>query len=100
MTKIRVDWQAMTLDAEGHSGGGMRGNNIICAGISALTQALLNQLIRDRRSEGNPADQDGPAGGSEDANPELLQGDHDRTEGMGTIVPGKREDRGGQRGWH
>ena len=45
MTKIRMNWKDMELTAEGHSGGGERGKDIICAGISALTQALLNQLL-------------------------------------------------------
>jgi len=48
MTKIRMDWQTMALTAEGHAGGGMpHGENIICAGISSITQALLNYLMEE-----------------------------------------------------
>ena len=50
MTTIRMDWKTLELTAEGHAGGGPRGQNIICAGISALTEALLNQLLLE-----NPA---------------------------------------------
>ena len=39
------------LQAKGHAGGGTKGNDIICAGISALTQALLNILINDEGEE-------------------------------------------------
>ena len=47
MTKIRMDWRRMELTAEGHAGGGPKGQDIICAGISALAMALLNQLIEE-----------------------------------------------------
>lgn len=50
MTKIRMDWKRLELIAEGHAGGGPRGKNIICAGISALTMALLNQLLVDEQN--------------------------------------------------
>lgn len=39
------------LQAKGHAGGGTKGNDIICAGISAVTQALLNILINDEGEE-------------------------------------------------
>ena len=45
MTTVKMDWENLTLTASGHAGGGRAGNDIICAGISALTYALLNQLI-------------------------------------------------------
>ena len=47
MTKIHMDWKRLELTAEGHAGGGPKGQDIICAGISALAMALLNQLIED-----------------------------------------------------
>ena len=53
MTKIRMDWDLLTLTAEGHAGGGTKGNDPICAGISALTMALLNQLKQDDQTDVN-----------------------------------------------
>lgn len=48
MTRIRMDWEQMALTAEGHAvGGGPAGQNIICAGISAITQSLLNYLMEE-----------------------------------------------------
>ena len=47
MTRIRMDWNRMELTAEGHAGGGPRGKDIICAGISALMMALVNQLAEE-----------------------------------------------------
>lgn len=47
MTKVRMDWNKIALTAEGHAGGGISGQNIICAGISAITQALLNWLMEE-----------------------------------------------------
>ena len=44
MTTIRINWEMPELEAKGHAGGGPRGQNIICAGISAVTMALLNTL--------------------------------------------------------
>ena len=45
MTKIRMNWEDMTLSAVGHANADDYGKDIVCAGISALTQALLNTLI-------------------------------------------------------
>ena len=45
MTKITINWEDMSLKAEGHAGAGTAGNDIVCAGISVLTQTLLNTLI-------------------------------------------------------
>ena len=45
MTKITINWEEMSLKAEGHAGAGTAGNDIVCAGISVLTQTLLNALI-------------------------------------------------------
>ena len=44
MTEIRMDWETMTLTGDGHAGGGPNGKDPICAGISALVMALLNQV--------------------------------------------------------
>jgi uncharacterized protein YsxB (DUF464 family) len=51
MTKIRMNWEDLTLVCSGHAGGGEKGHDIICAGISALTYALLNTL-RDAEARG------------------------------------------------
>ena len=50
MTKIRMDWRTLELTAKGHAGGGPRGQDIICAGISALIMALVNQLDMDAQN--------------------------------------------------
>ena len=47
MTRVRMDWRTFTLTAEGHAGAGGGGPDIICAAISALTQALLNVLMEE-----------------------------------------------------
>lgn len=44
MTRIRMNWKTLDLFATGHAGGGEKGQDIVCAGISALTMALLNQI--------------------------------------------------------
>ena len=48
MTQIRMNWDEMSLAASGHAGGGEKGHDIICAGISALTQTLANALNNER----------------------------------------------------
>lgn len=49
MTKITysIKGPVFSLKAEGHAGGEPRGQNIICAGVSAITMALLNILVND-----------------------------------------------------
>ena len=49
MTKITysIKGPVFSLKAEGHAGGAPRGQNIICAGVSAITMALLNILLND-----------------------------------------------------
>ena len=49
MTKITysIHGPVLYLRAEGHAGGAPRGQNIICAGVSAITMALLNILVND-----------------------------------------------------
>ena len=45
MTEARMEWQKNRLTLDGHAGGGPRGQDIICAAESMLTQALLQTLI-------------------------------------------------------
>ena len=51
MTQIRMNWEDLTLKCSGHAGGGEKGSDIVCAGISALSYALLNTL-RDAEARG------------------------------------------------
>lgn len=44
MTFIYMNWEDMTLAATGHAGAGKKGEDIVCAGISALLCALVNTL--------------------------------------------------------
>lgn len=46
MTTIRMDWKSLELTAEGHAGGGAYGEDVICAGISAIVQTLAQYLLR------------------------------------------------------
>ena len=55
MTKIRIDWEKPEITASGHAGGAPRGANVICAGISAVTFALLN-TINQHMDKGNGFD--------------------------------------------
>ena len=50
MTQIEYDEKTFYLKAKGHAGGGTAGNDIICAGISVLTQALLNVLTDEEEA--------------------------------------------------
>ena len=54
MTKIEYNIDKMFLYADGHAGGGEPGKDIICAGVSVLTQALLNAL-NDEEEKGRLA---------------------------------------------
>lgn len=45
MTRIRVDWEKLSLRAEGHAKAAPAGEDLACLGASVLTQALLNALI-------------------------------------------------------
>lgn len=51
MTFIYMNWEDMTLVATGHAGGGVYGEDIICAGVSSLLCALVNTL-EDARKRG------------------------------------------------
>ena len=44
MTKATMYWNRMRLEVSGHAGGGTKGNDLICAGISALISALIGSL--------------------------------------------------------
>lgn len=44
MTEITYSIKDMYLHCKGHAGGGPAGQDIVCAGVSALSMALLNQL--------------------------------------------------------
>lgn len=44
MTRVWMNWDTLTLTASGHAGWAAAGKDIVCAGISALTCALVNQL--------------------------------------------------------
>lgn len=46
MTTIHMDWKRMELTAEGHAGAGERGEDIVCAGISAIMTCLGQYLLR------------------------------------------------------
>lgn len=49
MTTIHMNWADLTLKAEGHAGQAEKGQDIVCAGISALTQALALRLVEDEK---------------------------------------------------
>lgn len=53
MTKVtyNITGPVLCLSAEGHAGGAPRGQNIICAGVSAITMALLNILVNDEAED-------------------------------------------------
>ena len=51
MTEIRYSMKDFFLECKGHAGGGPEGQDIICAGISSLSMALLNQLIEEEEQE-------------------------------------------------
>lgn len=48
MTKIVYDKAEYTVTIVGHAGAGVPGEDVVCAGISALTEAML-QRVRGRR---------------------------------------------------
>ena len=41
MTTIKVNMDKMTVRVQGHAGAGEKGHDLVCAGVSALTNALL-----------------------------------------------------------
>jgi uncharacterized protein YsxB (DUF464 family) len=41
----------LKLSAEGHTGDGPHGQNIVCAGVSVLTQTLLNALTEEEEKQ-------------------------------------------------
>ena len=46
MTKIHMDWERLELTAEGHADAGSYGEDIVCAGISAIITALGQYMLR------------------------------------------------------
>ena len=50
MTQARMDWDRLILDVDGHANSAPRGQDIVCAAESMLTQALL-QTLMDMKSE-------------------------------------------------
>lgn len=49
MTEIFVDWDALILKASGHAGQAPYGQDIVCAAVSVLTQALAMRLMDDEK---------------------------------------------------
>lgn len=45
MTRITINWDELSLKAEGHTTWGNPGENIVCAAISTVTLTLLNTLM-------------------------------------------------------
>ena len=46
MTTIHMNWKKLELRAEGHAGAGNYGEDIVCAGISAIVTSLGQYLLR------------------------------------------------------
>ena len=44
MTQARMDWKWMELTLDGHAGAGEKGQDLVCAAISMLSQALVTAL--------------------------------------------------------
>jgi len=44
VTKGIMYWSRMRMEVDGHAGGGEKGKDIICAGVSALVGALVGAL--------------------------------------------------------
>lgn len=51
MTKVFYNTNEMYIRVRGHAGAAPAGEDLICAGISALTQALLNQLREEEEQK-------------------------------------------------
>lgn len=47
MTEIHVNLAEFRIEAEGHAGQAEAGQDIVCAGISAVMLALLNVLVEE-----------------------------------------------------
>ena len=44
MTEARMDWGRMRITVEGHAGAAKEGEDIVCAGISMMVNALAGAL--------------------------------------------------------
>lgn len=51
MTRIMIDRANFRIEAEGHAGQAEKGEDIVCAGISALLQSLLHVLIMEEEDD-------------------------------------------------
>ena len=51
MTNVFYNTNEMYIRVRGHAGSAPAGEDLICAGISALTQALLNQLREEEEEK-------------------------------------------------
>ena len=51
MTEVYYNAEDFYLHSKGHAGGGPAGQDVICAGVSALTMALLNVLMEESKKE-------------------------------------------------
>ena len=46
MTTIHMDWRRLELRAEGHANAGNHGEDIVCAGVSAIMTCLGQYMLR------------------------------------------------------
>ena len=51
MTKAKMKWNRLELQLDGHANFAASGKDIVCAGISMLTQALLQTLIDQEKEK-------------------------------------------------
>lgn len=49
MTEVYINWDGLILKAEGHAGQAAYGQDIVCAAVSVLTQALALRLAEDEK---------------------------------------------------
>ena len=60
MTEGKMYWDKLVADVKGHAGAGEPGTDIVCAGVSILTHALIRSLqlskIRGRTDMGYTED--------------------------------------------
>lgn len=44
MVVAKMYWNRMRMEVDGHAGGGVKGQDLICAGVSMITTALIGAL--------------------------------------------------------
>ena len=49
MTEVYINWDGLILKASGHAGAAAYGQDIVCAAVSVLTQALALRLTDDEK---------------------------------------------------